>query len=153
MKLVKEANAVCLYQMDPQEAAMLQGLVKNFPFTAMQEGEISRTEATPEALERDKLLNESLVEYRESLTTLAAQLVAPERFKPQAKGVVMTISSEERERLLQILNDIRVGCWNALGQPASLEPPASGATDHEHKYFALLNLAGYFEHSLLVGES
>jgi hypothetical protein len=52
--------------------------------------------------------------------------------------------------LLQILNDIRVGCWNALGQREQLELKTEKLTAKELRNFGLMNIAGYFEHSLLM---
>ena len=55
--------------------------------------------------------------------------------------------------MLQIRNDIRVGCWNALGGPDDLEPKSEKLSAKEHRFYGLMNVAGYFEHSLLLTES
>jgi len=63
---------------------------------------------------------------------------------------MMTVSLEEREKLLQILNDIRVGCWRALGEPEDLHTNVAQTSTKDLAYQNLMDLAGYFEHSLIV---
>ena len=61
----------------------------------------------------------------------------------------MTLSLEERETMLQILNDIRVGSWRALGEPEDLHTKAPQPGAQEFAYRSLMDLAGYFECGLL----
>jgi hypothetical protein len=95
-------------------------LLKKFPFTKIDPVKISKTDKHPKAREREKLLNESLAEHRKELKKLALDLIRPDKFKRMEKGWLMTLSSENRETMLQILNDIRVGSWRALGEPEEL---------------------------------
>jgi hypothetical protein len=60
---------------------------------------------------------------------------------------LLTLTSESREILLQILNDIRLGCWHALGEPDDLE--TFGGSQFPPGHRTLMDLAGYFEMNLL----
>ena len=152
MKLVKQTSRGWQYLLEETEFKLLSVLVNRFPFDDPGSAKISATDHGPEAKEREKLLNESLAEHRRELEKTAGQLLAPEKIQRKGNGVVMKISSEERETLLQILNDIRVGCWHALGQPEELEPESADLSPQELTNYSLMNIAGYFEHSLVVTE-
>src|ERR1700744_3107219 len=107
--------------LNPTELQLLDSLLKKFPFTENAAARISRHQKDKSTKEREKLLNESLAEHRRELKRSAEGLLAPEKVKPWRKGQLLTLAPDEVETLLQILNDIRVGCWRALGEPEELE--------------------------------
>jgi leucyl/phenylalanyl-tRNA--protein transferase len=51
--------------------------------------------------------------------------------------------------MLQILNDIRVGCWHVLGEPEELEPETMPESEREQVFCNVMNVAGYFEAAFL----
>jgi hypothetical protein len=65
------------------------------------------------------------------------------------KRFLLTLTAEDREIMLQILNDIRVGCWHELGKPESLELQKLDCSAKELRFHSFMNLAGYFEHHLI----
>ena len=152
MKLVKPSPGNWQYHLNQNEADLLLGLMKRFPFTEMDRVKISKTDQEPKAIEREKLLNESLAEHRRNLTRIAVNLLGKEKWKPAEEGRLLTLDSESRENLLQILNDIRVGCWHGLGEPETLDflPAPSSVKDFACRH--LMDLAGYFEMGLLETE-
>jgi hypothetical protein len=137
------------YHLNATEVHLLRSLLMKFPFTAAGQVEIARTDADPQAAERARLLQEALAEHRQELKCRARILVTDDHFRPWQDGQLLTLDSEARERLLQILNDIRVGCWHALGSPDALEPPPCPADSQHLAYRHLMDLAGYFEQGLL----
>lgn len=103
--------------------------------------------------EREKLLKESLAEHRKELKNSARRLLAMEKLRPWKKGHLWTLAPAEREIFLQIMNDIRVGCWYALGQPGELDPePGAKLTPQEFAWRSLMHMAGYFEHYLILSD-
>ena len=148
MKLLKQTRNGWQYLLDENEANCLEGLLKQFPLTRNFPVKITKSPADPKAIEREKLLNESLAEHREELKQKARHLINGGKLKVYRNGWRLSLNLEERESLLQILNDIRVGSWRALGEPESLDPRPD-ASDAEFFYTNLLNLAGYFEFKLL----
>ena len=152
MKLARQKDGLWQYHLAQNEADVLVGLLKKFPFTKIDPVKISKTDKHPKAREREKLLNESLAEHRKELKKLAQALIRPDKFKQQEKGWLMTLSSENRETMLQILNDIRVGCWRALGEPEELHTKAPQTSATDLAYWSLMDLAGYFECGLVVAE-
>ena len=145
MKLVKQAKGNWQYQLAPKEADLLVKLVNGFPFCKLEPVKISKTDKDLKAKEREKLLNESLAEHRRELKKAALRLISSDKFKAVEKGLLMTLGEEERETLLQILNYIRVGCWQALGEPEEMHPPLPETDGEDYAYWFLMDLAGYFE--------
>ena len=80
---------------------------------------------------------------------MAGLLMGADNFKAGDEGWRLCLNSEEREILLQILNDLRVGSWRILGEPEDLETQTPNATKKEQVFYSIMNLAGYFEHKLL----
>jgi hypothetical protein len=152
MKLIKLTSSGAEYFLNATELHLLDSVLQKFPFTPDFPGRISLGPKDRAAREREKLLNESLVEHRRELTRAARNLLAPEKLTPWKKGHLLTLAAADGESLLQILNDVRVGCWQALGQPEELEPRTPELSDQEFAWRNLMHLAGYFEHSLLGGD-
>lgn len=149
MKLVKQVQNHWHYQLTLQEAESLRAVVDCFPATALSSTPISRTDNTPAAVEREKLLNESLAEHRKQLKRKAGTLVGADRFKAHKTHQIFQVDSEDREILLQILNDIRIESWRILGEPEELEIDPHNLEIPKLRYYHLMHLAGYFEHHLL----
>lgn len=148
MKLVWQSNERWQYHLNHNEADILLGLVKKFPFTGMGPVQASKTDRDPKAAEREKLLAESLAEHRRELKKLALNLLGEDKWKKSGEDRFLTLNSESREVLLQVLNDIRVGCWHALGEPEDLDVPTKKGFGLRY----LMELAGHFEMSLLGAE-
>src|ERR1039458_3708032 len=149
MRLASKTRDGWRYQLNQREGDCLRSLLRQFPINANVQAKISKTDADPKSVEREKLLNESLAEHRKELRKQAMNLLAPVKFKRGEKGYQLTLNLEEREILLQILNDIRIGCWHALGEPEELEPKKPPQTEKELIFYNLMNLAGYFEVAFL----
>lgn len=149
MKLLREFQDGLEYELSQHEAACLRTLIAEFPATPIAVARISRTESGPGADDRERLLNESLAGHRLDLKCQAMKLLASGRPRAGPAGARLCLNPQERETLLQLLNDIRVGSWRALGEPADFESKFSPASEREMKYRAFMDLAGYFEFKLL----
>ena len=114
MRLVVQAGPSWQYHLDQNEADILLGMLKQFPFNEMEPAQISRLGQDDQAAERQKLLAELLAEHRKELRQLGLGLLAADKWEQRENGCRLTLDAESRETLLQVLNDIRVGCWHAL---------------------------------------
>jgi hypothetical protein len=152
MILVSQSDRQWQYFLNAHEAEVLAGLLQRFPFTDLTPRQISQMADDPAMAEREKLLNESLAEHRKELAKVAMTLTGHEHWKKSKDGSFLTLNPSARELLLQILNDIRVGCWRALGEPEPLEkaPPTRSAKGASYRH--LMDLAGYFEANLLAAD-
>lgn len=153
MKLAAQSGDHWQFQLTRDEANLLSGLLGKFPFTQAGLARISKTKDDDTTAEREALLRESLVEHRLELVRAASRLLQTGRWKNTEDGCLLTLDDELRECLLQVLNDIRVGCWQALGEPENIELPAGHASPEQKAYRSLMNLAGYYEASLLEPEA
>ncbi len=149
MKLVRQNKDGWTYHLNQREGDCLRSLLQQFPLTANVPAQISKTGADPKTVEREKLLNESLAEHRNELKKQAMNLLGAGKFKRGENGYRLTLNPEEREILLQIFNDIRIGSWHELGEPEELEPETPPPTERELVLYSLMNLAGYFEAAFL----
>jgi hypothetical protein len=147
MKLVKRGRHGFQYQLSSEEAYSLRLLIGQFPVSTPSPVKISKTDRS--AAEREKLLNEPLAEHRHALKQKALDLASAERFKLMEGNVWLRIKPEERETMLQILNDLRVECWRTLGEPENPDIDILELPRDKIKYCHLMHLAGYFEHHFL----
>ena len=148
MRLARQTKQWSKYQLNQGEGECLRSLLSQFPITASIQAKISKTSRSRNHGD-GKVLNESLAEHRKELKKQATNLIGAGKLKRGGNGYLLTVNSEERENLLQILNDIRIGCWHVLGEPAELEPVKPPHTEREQIFYNLMNVAGYFEVAFL----
>lgn len=151
MKLVNRAAGNWHYVLDQTKFVLLKKLLENFPSVVAEAAPpLSRTDTNPRMAERNQLLYMALADHRQELEQQAMNLLRAEKFVSAGEGKVLTISAQEREMLIQVLNAIRMGCWCELGRPPKLEPPSANASELELIAHALLEVAGYFEYCLIA---
>lgn len=95
-----------------------------------------------------RLLAEALAEQRaENKRHLRAWLGDPSRFRRDRNGFRLCLAGSDLEWLLQILNDVRVGSWVAMGSPEDLgELPKEENAPH----CMAMEIAGAFQMELLA---
>ena len=148
MKLLKHSANEWKYGLEPKEGMLLRALVREFPQTSATAVKITRTDTDAKSAERERLLNESLAHHRQELKKRAGKLLSA-NLKPGKDGWRLTMDLEEREMLLQLINDIRVESWHALGEPEDLEAMPTQPTEANLRQQHLMHLAGYFEWKML----
>jgi len=148
MKLLRQGRAGWKFELEPKEAMVLRALVSEFPLSAATPAKISRKGRDAKSAERQRLLNESLAQHRRDLKKQAGKLLAA-GLKHEKSGWRLTLSAAEREVLLQLLNDIRVESWHALGEPDNLDELPPPASDADFRHYNLMQLAGFSEFKML----
>ena len=102
--------------------------------------------------EREQLLGEALAEQKLSQKkALKSLLQRPGCMVKQKDGTRMQLTPAERECVLQVLNDIRVGSWIRLGCPDNTEEPS--ITDENAEDYWAMDLCGYFQMGFLNPDS
>ena len=149
MKLLSQSTDYWQFELGPREVVCLRALMGEFPLVPAEAARITAADADPKTVERERLLQESLAEHRATLKTQAATLLAEDRLSFVAEGWRLRLDPETREALLQILNDIRVGSWHALGEPENPASISESASAMELRFYGLMQFAGYFECCLL----
>jgi hypothetical protein len=99
--------------------------------------------------ENQRLLDEALAEQRANKKRqLQALLQAEETVRATRAGFELHLRQADCEWLIQVLNDVRVGSWIALGEPEELprQLPADGTKAAQA---CAMELAGLFQMTLL----
>jgi hypothetical protein len=149
MKLVKQAPKGFQYELEEEDVESLRFLIKQFPIVSFSPAKVSKTDTGSNAIEREKLINDSLRAHREELKRKARGLVLRNKFKASDGKQFYRITLAARETMLQILNDIRVESWRILGEPENPEVNAFLLTGEQFKYYHFMRLAGFFEYHFL----
>src|SRR6185369_2525704 len=89
-----------------------------------------------DALKAQRLANKKLV---------SALLTEPNRFAASATGFQAGFTAGEMEWMLQVLNDVRIGSWIALGSPGYEEQQNPGPDKNRRRHLVAMEIAGAFE--------
>ena len=149
MKRIKSKPEVWVFRLETAEVDQLKHLVGNFPMTPAVPAQISQTDTGEASREREQLLAESLAAHRAELRQYTGFLMNENHLKELKTCWRLTLTHEEREVLLQMMNDIRVGCWQALGKPDDLYALNASHTARHYALVAFIHVAGFFEHHLI----
>ncbi len=153
MKLLRRQDDLYEFRLGTREHRVLRTVLQAFPVTPLDHHHITRGPATPALDEAQTLLRDSLAESRrEARTRLEAFLADPRRFLPAGPNTVrVRLSREEMEWLLQLLNEVRVGCWVRLGCPDLDDPTWRPRPDPDAaRHLALMEAGRAFELELLA---
>jgi len=149
VKLIRSDKHGIVFHVGKREQQLLLETIKLYPLVPASHYRLSQGGQGPKADENQRLLEEALAEQRqENRRQVQAMLNAPQRFRETKSGLELTLTSAQVEWLLQVLNDVRVGSWLALGEPESGEEPA--VTEQNAKYFFALDVCGLFQSVLLA---
>ena len=133
------------FEFSRREKELLFEVLLLYPLIPAAHHRLSRNPG-PRDEENQNLLDESLAAHREETRERVRTLLNhPRCFQPQGEGYAWLASLGEMEWLLQVLNDIRVGSWLALGSPR-LPPPANQPfTPESLAHRRAMDIAGGFE--------
>jgi len=147
MKLLSREGGRLVFQLGKRERSTLLALLKHYPTLSSGQHPMGHppSDGAPVRAVREQL-EHSLAEHRaESRRQLEAMLKDPQRFVAGKRGFALQLTAEEVELLLQMLGEIRVGGWLALGSPdyEMGEQPDLTPTNLPH-YWAM-EMAGMFQ--------
>jgi len=133
------------FEFSRREKELLFEVLSLYPLIPAAHHRLSRNPG-PGDDENQKLLDESLAAHRQETRQRVRDLLAnPRCFQAHGGGYGWLASRGEMEWLLQVLNDVRVGSWLALGRP-SLPPPANlPSTPVALMHRRAMDIAGGFE--------
>ena len=149
MKLLRSDKRGFAFHLGKREKIILLETLQLYPLIPASHHRLTRNGDSPADDERQCLLEEALAEHRrDNRRQLQAMLNEPHRFQETESGFQLTLSAPQIEWLLQVLNDIRVGSWLALGEPEPGEEPEPNK-NNAHCLLAL-EVCGLFESGLLA---
>ena len=150
MKLFWAHGETFEFQIGRREKDLLLDLLKLYPLVPEAYHRLSRGSQIPNQEENQHLLDEALKAQRlANQKIILAMLDEPGRFAVGPSGFRTSFTRVEIEWLLQVLNDIRIGSWIALGSPGYSEEEGYL---HDHKsvrHAVAMEIAGGFESHFL----
>jgi hypothetical protein len=145
VKLISRANDQLRFQLGQREKDLLLQVLSGYPRVPSSYQRLTKGQELDPSNQR--LLDESLAEARsrnkKSLQTL---LEDPQRLGQHEGHWRLTLSHDELEWLLQVLNDVRVGSWIHLGSP---ETPLKVLDAESAPDVWAMEMAGFFQMRLL----
>ena len=149
MKLLHSDKRGFVFHLGEREKHLLLETLQLYPLIPASHHRIASNSDTPADDERQRLLEEALAEHRrENRRQLQAMFNETHRFRETEAGFQLHLSAPQVEWLLQVLNDIRVGSWLALGEPEQGEEPPPDK-NNAHGLLAM-EVCGLFESALLA---
>jgi hypothetical protein len=156
MRLVrspKSANASHSYvfQITEQEKDLLLATLKLYPMLETSHHKISKNSKSAETAAAQEWLEEAMEQQRRDHKKRLAQFFNTDnRFFKSSQGELrFTLTGEQMEWMLRILNEIRVGSWVRLGRPEVDVARRIPLTSASARLFAAMELSGQFQAYLL----
>lgn len=149
MRRLRANQGGFVFLLGRREKELLFETLKLYPLVPASHHRLSKTPDGDPAGENQRLLEESLAEQRrENQRRVLAWLNHPQRLRETKHGFELALAPAQIEWLLQVLNDVRVGSWLALGEPEAGEEPE--VTEQNTRFLIALELCGLFESVLLA---
>jgi len=147
VKVIRASKDKVVMALSKREKSLLLKILELYPRVPSSYQQLSRTSVSKDLEDHQQLLDEALLEQRtENKQRLARFLGNPLTFEQNSQGCCLHLCQTDMEWLLQILNDVRVGSWIALGSPEEKLPALNPETAPD---FWAMEIAGFLEVSLL----
>jgi hypothetical protein len=149
MKLLRADKEGIAFKLSSGEKIVLLDVLKLYPCVPLSHHRLSRGEKGSSHAENQRLLDEALSEQRgRNKRQLRALLQHPQTFQREDRSWRLTLRHGDLEWLIQVLNDVRVGSWIALGSPEKLARQLPADEEQARHAFAM-EIAGLFQIALL----
>lgn len=147
MKFIKADKSKLLFNVNRDEMWRLFKVLDLYPLIPASHSQLSRSGKRPED---QRLLEEAMaatrLEHRNKI--LDWKKSRADLFEAGSKGT-LSVKSSELEWLLQVLNDVRVGSWLALGSPDGPAEYLAAINEATARHFWAMETAGHFQMILL----
>ncbi len=139
-----------VFHISQREKVVLLATLKLYPLLDVSHHQLSRNPKTSGQAEQ-QWLEETMEQQRQDHKKRLGQFFNNDRrfFKDGKDDLLLTLTGEQMEWLLRVLNEIRVGSWVRLGQPELEAARKIGLTGAQARLFTAMELSGYFQAALL----
>jgi hypothetical protein len=149
VKLIRVYKKQFTFSLGKREKQLLFQILQMYPLVPPSHHQLSKKGKRSSQHEDQRLLEDAVAEQRrQNRKQVLAMLEEPGRFRETTDDIRLSLTPAEIEWLLQVLNDVRVGGWLALGEPEELEPPEINETNAP--YLLAMEVAGHFQAQLLA---
>jgi hypothetical protein len=147
VKVIRSSKEKLAVQLSRQEKLLLIKILDLYPLVPSSYQKLSRAGEAKDREGNQRLLDEALAEQRDVNKRRLRQFLEDPRTFEQSQGTCrMHLGQGDLEWLLQVLNDVRVGSWIALGSPDAKPPMLNPETTPQ---FWVMEIAGFLEASLV----
>jgi hypothetical protein len=147
MKLVRTEKYEYFFQLDRKERQVLLALLALYPVIPAAHQRLSKTENRSEG---EQLLEASLATQRnDNKRQIQSMVHGATTLSENQDGCALSLSQAQMEWLLQVLNDVRVGSWIAMGSPNGPEETLAALNMKTGPHFWALEMAGHFQMEFL----
>jgi hypothetical protein len=146
MKFLRRDGEQFQIKLERGEKALLLHLLSLYPLVPSSYHKLTKDKHLPHRVENQQLLDDALASQRErNQNEILALIGAPERFAEAEGASNITFNRADLEWLLQVVNDVRIGCWLALGSPGYAAKKKIPANQEAMRQAMFLEVAGGFE--------
>jgi len=146
MKLIRTDREQFAFHITSKEKELLQHVLELYPLVPETHHRLSKGGDIPNHEENQQLLNEALKAQRTACRqAVEAMLSNPARFTAGGGGFRLNLARGEIEWLLQVLNDVRIGSWIALGSPAYERAEMASPDKKSFRHLMAMEIAGGFQ--------
>jgi hypothetical protein len=118
MKPIRGDHEEVLYHLGRHERDLFLSVLRRYPLLPQDHQPLSRHSPVNDSGASEQMLQDALTEQRSGNRSRVESLVRDRRrFQETESGWILVLSPADREWLLQVLNDVRVGSWLRLGSP------------------------------------
>jgi len=146
VKLIQSRRDQLIFEIGRREKGLLLEILQLYPLVPQEHHRLSKTARAGQLNEHQRLLEESLAAQRkENRKQIRALLDEAGRFQAIPTGFRLKITRPEIEWLLQVLNDVRIGGWIALGSPDTEAGEKIPVNERTTPFIRSMEIAGAFE--------
>ena len=147
VRLVVSEGSRLILELTQRDGEVLGDLLSLYPIKASTYYRLSK-QKDPRADHKllDQILSEKKAESKRRLATFISEL---KRLPAHNGKIRLHLDRVQIDWLLQVLNELRVGSWFALGSPDEKHGEAPQITERTAAYFCALRLTDYFQSNLL----
>ena len=151
MKLLRMDGGKFEFELSPVEKDLLIHVLNQYPLVPDSHHRLTHDQQIPNQWENQHLLDEAIRTQRDITRKLITTwLKQTDRFTRSEENWRVRCGREDLEWLLQVLNDIRIGSWIALGSPGYSREPQLPQNKHALQNLLRMEIAGGFE-TLFLG--
>jgi len=151
MKLLESSGQRIVFGLGMREKSFLERLLSFYPLRPEGPALLSRGGVGDASLgEATEWLGEALKQQQDSLSQwIRTRLQGGAGLTLQDGAWRLCLEGADADRLLRVLNELRVNAWVRLGSPENLDDPSLASAPGQAPLVAIMMLAGEFEVALL----
>ena len=145
-----KTGPILIFHINKREKQWLLNTLKMYPILDASYHQFSKGKESVNQAEQKLLEEEMAAQRKDHKKKLDQFLDGEQRFLLESPDTFrFTITPEQSEWLLQVLNEVRVGSWVRLGRPEMEAARKLVLKKDKAIYFAAMEMSGYFQMALL----